>query len=204
MPFIPVPLGLEIAFKQQLGGKDITNVMHFAQESLRDAAALTDLAEAAAQAMADSFVEHMAPSWAVVGARVRQLNDDAGIQVEYTFPAPVVGTNNYAPLSNNAALVITKRTSLIGRSYRGRVYCAGVQPDDANRNLANTAWAAAMLQDWNEVIAALETPFNLVHSVLSRYNAGAPRSVGQLNPITSFGYRNRRVDTQRRRLPDPD
>ena len=81
-------------------------------------------------------------SWTMVDARVRCVDDE--IEGETISLVGEVGGVAGDCLPNNIAAVISKRTALRGKSYRGRIYIPGVSEDD-NVNNALTAGAKTRL-----------------------------------------------------------
>ena len=201
MPFIPTPLGLEITLKQHVNSKDVVNVLHFAQAALRDEAAMITLADSVLALATDDLVPHYSGSWQLTGVRVRQLNDDAGIQVEVVPGSVVTGARATDIAPNNVALVITKRSASAGRSARGRIFVTATELAASPSNLALSTWASGQLTGWTAFFADLNAAENVVHSILSLHHNGAARTEGALFPVTGISLRNLRVDSQRRRLP---
>jgi hypothetical protein len=201
MPFIPTPLGLEVTIQQHVNSKDVVNVLHFAQASLLSEAGVVDLAASVADLFVSDVQPHMSGSWQFTGVKVRQLNDNDGIQIVNTPEAPITGARATDIAPNNVALVLTKRTAAAGRSARGRIYIVGVELAPSPSNLALSSWADAIVIAWQAFLADVATANNIVHSVLSLHHNGVARTEGELFPVTSVSLRNKRVDSQRRRLP---
>jgi hypothetical protein len=109
------------------------------------------------------------------------------------------GTLAGAPLTAQAAMVVTFNTALRGRSYRGRNYVGGrVSPD----LLTVTTWAAARVTAMYTAylnLPSLVGPGGWTQVVLSRYNAGIRRVVGVATPVVRYEAKSQ-VATQRKRL----
>lgn len=129
---------------------------------------------------------------------------DASSATGYTYtdtPAtPIAGgaVGNSSP--NNVALVVTKRTALRGRSFRGRTYWAGIPKGDVAGNYVSSSY----LTDINNACDALRDLLvveGLPMAVRSLYANNLPRATGVMALVTSFQASNARVDSQRRRLP---
>lgn len=98
------------------------------------------------------------------------------------------------------AIVLTKRTSLAGRSRRGRMYIFGVPEtyQEDERHITAAAVAA-----YNAAGSSLLTSFvggDWTPVVVSYVADGVPRVTPLVTPITALECRDTRFDTQRRRL----
>lgn len=103
----------------------------------------------------------------------------------------------------NATLVVTLRTALRGRSYRGRSYVSGFSENDADafqvHAAAVTAGVEAAYQDIGITVAAQSWQY----CVCSRFNAGVQRPTALLTGITLVELRSSVYGSQRRRLERP-
>jgi len=130
---------------------------------------------------------------------------------EVTETATIVGTDSGAPLPQGVSKAFTLRTGLSGRSFRGRVYQAGLtvnhQVTDDKDEMNATAlgnfsgcWGAAIT-----VVSGAGSGW--YWGVLSRYyQTGDPptttrRVNGVITKITEVGYSHIAFDYQRRRAP---
>jgi hypothetical protein len=114
---------------------------------------------------------------------------------------PVVGTVDAAPLPQNCALLIRKRTSLAGRRGRGRFYAPATSEDQVTPTgiiapflvqLHQDAWSAF----YNSLIAPQSGPPNIPVILHRSEGIGVePTPTG----ITQFVV-DGRIATQRRRL----
>ena len=113
-----------------------------------------------------------------------------------TVPAgTLIGTE--APVGD--AMIVTFKTALRGRSYRGRNYVAGrVQGDIANENTWTTVRVLAMQNVYDNLPASIAAA-NWSHVVLSRYLNGNRRIVGAETFVQNYIAKGR-IGTQRKRL----
>lgn len=121
--------------------------------------------------------------------------------------APVTTTLATAPTAGatasdipaQAAQVVSFRTTLRGRSYRGRNYVPGLTaPALQDTRTFTAATTASVLAAYAALPAAMATA-GYGHVVLSRYSGNAPRSTGVSTLVNTYTAATR-VDTQRRRL----
>lgn len=120
--------------------------------------------------------------------------------------AAVPGTGAGNPLPNHVAAVVTLRTALAGRSFRGRIYFGGFIVGE------NTA-AGAIVAGLNTAMVAFVTGIqtdlaasSITLGVVSRPFAGRtspppvlPARAGVVTPVTAIIARDTKWDTQRRR-----
>lgn len=137
-----------------------------------------------------------------VGLRdIRTANQPEFVSVAAAVP----GTGAGNPLPNQLAAVVTLRTALAGRSFRGRAYFGGFIAGE------NTA-AGAILAALNTALVAFVTNMQtdlaasaITLGVISRPFAGAagppvrPARLGSVTPVTGIVTRDTKWDTQRRR-----
>lgn len=101
---------------------------------------------------------------------------------------------------SNCALVVTHRTALRGRSYRGRTYVPSIDRASTSGVDFITAPVLALI---SSAFTWLMTPANVgnfIWSVLSKRNANTDRPLGVLTPIVGVTM-DAVLDSQRRRLP---
>lgn len=119
---------------------------------------------------------------------------------------PLSGGGTGDPLPLNVAAVVTVRTALAGKSFRGRTYFSGfteTQNDTQGRQSAavNTAIVGAMtsinsiLAGHSLTVAVLSRPAD-AHTVPAKTT---PARVGQATAVSSFVARNSKWESQRRR-----
>lgn len=203
MAFQPVPDVIRTELRASLRGVPVENVLDFVMQPPANpsAADVTNCVNAVAAA----WIQHVLP---VVGSGY-VLNSVYGVDLSVEggeafeqFMNPVEpGLLTSETLPNNSALCYTKRTTRAGRSYRGRLYLAGLTEAQVNGNFLAAGIAAVIGNIMNFVASDMETSgFDLV--VVSRRNQKVLRPFGVYTRVDSFGLRNERLDSQRGRLPD--
>jgi hypothetical protein len=133
----------------------------------------------------------------------RDLTTSSG--PETTLGGSHVGSTAGAPAPAGISWAVTLRTGLSGRSYRGRVFSAGLsmsQIGGTYNNEIGSGTANAIVAAWSALITKI-TSLNAAWywCVLSRRTNNALRANGIGTAITSVGYSSLELDYQRRRAP---
>jgi len=116
--------------------------------------------------------------------------------------AAVPGTGSGDPLPNQLAAVVTLRTALAGKSYRGRAYFSGAieAENDSTGHIAaglNTALVTFMTNVQTDLATS-----GITLAVISRPRSSPPFPIawaGAVTPVTAIVTRDTEWDTQRRR-----
>lgn len=103
-------------------------------------------------------------------------------------------------LPSNVTWAIKLNTAAAGRSGHGRIYRIGLTEDQVTGNLLHNDAAANFVSDWQALQANLALD-GLNLAVVSYCHAGAWRTSAFVNQVTSIGYTDLIIDSQRRRLP---
>jgi hypothetical protein len=113
-------------------------------------------------------------------------------------PTTPHGTSVGTPVPNNAALVVSMRTALTGRNYRGRQYVGGlVTAYITDSTHVSEAAAASVLSIYQELLDAIETAtFSLV--VVSKWLNNALRVIADVHTVLTLIV-NTTIDSQQRR-----
>lgn len=170
------------------------------------------------QAHADSLAANVVAGFTSSGLKALTSSnsglDGVGIrdlrtanQAEYTNTAlGLVGTGTADALPNQLAAVVTLRTAMAGKSFRGRVYIPGADEDenDVSGRIVG-AYNTAAVAFVTAVAAAMATEgINLCVLSAPRYaNLVPPLDIqtwpGALTPVTSITARDNHWDSQNRR-----
>lgn len=143
----------------------------------------------------------MATTTQLVAVGIRDVR--VANQAEFvSVAAAVPGTGAGDPLPNQLAAVVTLRTALAGKSYRGRAYFSGAieAENDGTGKIAaafNTALVAFVTDVQTDMAAE-----GITLAVLSRPRSSPPFPVvyaGAITPVTAIVTRDTEWDTQRRR-----
>lgn len=127
-------------------------------------------------------------------------NDLIAIDATSTNP----GIHASPALPNNVTLSIKKESGLTGRSARGRTYWIGIpqnQISAADENNIITAFADSLVVNVDSIRTAISGVGLWEPALVSRFAGGVQRDEGAIFPWVSTSIVNRRVDTQRGRLP---
>lgn len=202
MPFQPAPLVAKTELRMTWFEKQVEYVWHWrktggAEWSSGD---LEALAENVFSYFTDQFQALMCSPTVFNSCYAVALFEEGGPAFEYFPPVEVAGTLAGEQVPNNLAICMTHRTARSGRSYRGRTYFGGFDEGSLLGNNVTEVYAGFVETGWDAFIAAMDLT-SVALCILSRSNSGLPRVEGVGTLVTSSGLRNRRVDTQRRRLP---
>jgi len=144
----------------------------------------------------------MATTTSLIAVGIRDLR--TANQAEFvSVAAAVPGTGSGNPLPNEVAAVVTLRTALAGRSFRGRAYFSGAIVGE------NSA-AGAIVSGFNTALVTFMTNVQtdmategITLAVLSRprpISVAEPAGyAGAITPVTAIVTRDTQWDTQRRR-----
>lgn len=187
-----------------LHGSVVENTLFFEAGATPDASQMLDLGTAVGTWWADEVAPFLSQeitltrvdvsgqeSLSSPGVSIPRIPADAGSVADNALPA-------------NCALCISFRTSLGGRSFRGRNYVAGVTEGNSGGSSIATANANGILSAYNALqsfVSANVLSESWQWVVVSKFSGGLPRASGVTTPITSAILVDYVVDSQRRRLP---
>lgn len=200
MPFLPTPDGIKVVVNQSLAQQEVVNVLHVRATGAHDQAALASIAAAVRDIWASALMPNLSSQLQLLNVTATDIEVEGGAQAVAVPAEAEFGGQTGDPLPNNCALVVTLRTARVGRSYRGRVYLAGLSETLTIGNNVTQAMATNVQNAFNQLAVGLEA-LGAGLAVLSRRNQGQPRAAGVLTLVTAVEVRNTRVDSQRRRLP---
>lgn len=167
-------------------------------------------APAVNQAMADTIGGHLDDAHSSSGLDALQ-NEDVSLAsveirdvrtanqplIEASIGSPGTATSDLVPRGN--ALVVTSRTNLAGRSFRGRCYVPGFADDATDTSGRATQGAQdaaqAFLSDFGDAMDGEGWPLG----VASLFSGGERRDEGIITNITNWVVRNAVWDRQWRR-----
>lgn len=201
MPFIPVPNTAQVELVYNWQGEICQNVIHYEKSASWTAAQLLELCALVKTAYVAGLHFRMSNQLSLIEIKATDLSTQTGPSVTYTTGLPDVGAKVSASLPNNVAIVITKRTALRGRSFRGRIYHPGLTEGDVTGNIVASGELASIIGNWTSLLTGnLSGPIPYDMVVVSRQNNGAILTTGVTTPITNLSS-DGSVDSQRRRLP---
>lgn len=186
---------------QRAGVDSSVNVLHFSVPTLfvSDQAAVNLLGDAIGGAFTTSGYGALV-STADQLNRVTLRDRRTPNAPEFISVESVLGTNVAEPLPGANACVVTLRTALAGRGFRGRVYL-GSWAEAANTtggviSASALASAAAFVGNLRNIVLG---SFTLTLAVAHQFNNKIPLEPGALNVVTSHLVRDNQWDVQRRR-----
>lgn len=203
MAFQPVPNTVEIDMIFTLNGVAAQNVFY---AELPAGYVLADLVALAAQIDVNwqgNWRTEQPGEVTYLRTEVRGLavpNDLIATDATSTNP----GTHISAALPNNVTFSIKKESGLTGRSARGRTYWIGVPTNTltpVDENLLTQAYVDLIVANVDTVRTSILAVPNWLPVLVSRFTEGLPRAFGVTFPWISTTNVDRRVDTQRGRLP---
>jgi hypothetical protein len=201
MDYIPVPNCAQLEFVYSFGGQTCENVLHYTKDDAWDVVTLTALADAAIAEWIANIKPVMTNLLSLTSVIATDLASQSGPSITRAGGLPSAGTQTGTALPNNCALVVTKRTTLRGRSFRGRIYHPGLPTPQTSANNVTGAFVTNIVNGWNALTAiTMPGPITAQMVVVSKFTEGNPRVLGITTPVvnvTSDGV----IDSQRRRLP---
>jgi len=201
MPFIPVPNVVEYRMVHTYLNQRLTNSIYVQYDQPPSPNDLQTGAQQIAQLWAANIIPNLSSDCVFTEVYARDLSFQSSFVYTFTgTPLPVSGSAFGQPMPSHVAVVVSLRTGLAGRSYRGRLYIGGLTelqvdgdyPNPAVRNAITVGVSAVIVG----MLGATQRPV-----VVSRYQAGLPRNPGVATPILSVLNVTRRVASQRKRLP---
>jgi hypothetical protein len=128
---------------------------------------------------------------------VKDVDHEFGAEQIYT-PSVAQGQRGVVNAPNSTAVVVSLRTALSGKAYRGRTYVGGIANADITdpTHLAAIS-AASMATVFQDLIDALNTA-TLTLVVVSKFLNGVKRATAVVTEIITLIV-NTRLDNQRRR-----
>lgn len=204
MPFIPLDNAVKLAINSSyLGETDITNVLYFTTTNGAGwpFARMFALAQFVTNTLLTDLVPWLSSSFSFNTITVTTMETEPQSQIVSTDDLPLAGAQTGGGLPGNCALCITHRTGNIGRSYRGRTYLCGLPEAKTTNNLVDADAFAGINTAWEDFLTVLHGTTDDNFVVASFHHNGAPRVAGVATQVVTSAARDRRIDTQRRRLP---
>lgn len=198
MPFVPAPaLTTRCALNFTQNGEACANVIYVARGALSVQECADDLFDIFATQYAPTLNNNCSFDTVVA----RDVETSTGLMA-ISSGASVAGTAMAQALSNDKAECISLHTGLGGRSGRGRFYTMGMtigDITDTDPNHITTARQAARLSTFQDIHSDISGA-GMTWVVASYVTDHAPRDEAVVNAVSSISV-DRRIDTQRRRLP---
>jgi hypothetical protein len=198
MVFQSVPDGVEVVFSAVQNGTPIVNVYNIRSTVTNDETRLGVIADAFKDWWDDNMAPVQNPSYVLQSIKATSLGSVGGPQVIRSYSTANQGTNSGGEAAGNAAAVISWKTALIGRSFRGRTYVGALSEGAiASAQTFESAAVTGILSAGTTLIDAM-TAIGATLCVLSRVFNGIARVTGLLTEIIAVVVDNK-VDSMRRR-----
>lgn len=203
MVFVPFPQCAEVQIRAVLAGQHICNVLGFRKDTLITPTMLAELAFSLADWWGVNAPTLLPSSYVFSEVYAYMLDTPSSASATNALGAGWVGTMSGAPLPNCNTLAFKFSTNRRGRSFTGRNYWAGFTEEAVVLNEVIDSVVDNIVALYTQLITwdPGDFPPGWTWSVLSRYNLGEPRLVGEDTPIVQVSTTDRIIDTQRRRLP---
>ena len=199
MPFIPAPDIVQAELFYLWDGIPCENVLHFDFGATPTEPGMTALGVELIDWWKASFPTTMPTTLSLVNVKLTDLTTQISPAINVGTGLPAAGTSAGVSLPNNVALVLTKRTVLRGRSFRGRVYLPGLLESQVTGRAVQTSIVNSFINSWNQTISMTDGVDTWQQVVLSRFTNNNPRVEAISTPVIAFTS-DGQVDTQRRRL----
>jgi len=199
MAFIPVPDTIQVEVRGELQGVNVENTFYYLSPGTIDQALLDAVADAAL-AYVEGDMSLFNNNFTLREVYARDLSDSTFLSA--LAPSLTSPTGAYTDPNPNQVTFALKRTSgFSGRSARGRIFWMGIAEGHTSGTNIMDVGAANDMVDWLknlDIAVALE---GVTPVIVSRYNAGVPRTTGVTYPLADWSWSDLRVDTQKGRLP---
>lgn len=200
MDYIPVPGVVQAEMIYNWAGSVVENVLHFEPDGDVTIAKMNELGLKLVT-WYDTLMDLKHPTTiSLIQIKMTDMTESFTPVVNYSTGLPKAGLNVGASLPNNCALVITKRTALRGRSFRGRLYHIGLKESEVTDNTVLPAQVTDYVNYYDDLMTFTTTSDTWHMVVVSRKQGGNWLTVGEAHPVVSMDS-DGVVDSQRRRLP---
>lgn len=207
MPFVPVPNTCLVEMRMTYDLQQVENTLYFEFPGGIVTGAMQNLANDMEGWWNDSYAPLVVSGVQLREVVVTDLTSSSSAQVTNVPASVSTGAVLTPGLPSNVTLTVSFRTSLRGRSFRGRNYVVGIPSTDLTP--PNTI-EGPVVQSWIDAYQGISDALTVADAlwvVVSRFSgvtgAGVPipRTLGVTTPITNVVVVDQTVDSQRRRLP---
>lgn len=200
MAFIPAVNTAELSIHGLWAGQVAITTFNFLFPGAIATEDLQELATTATSAWITNIQPHTSSEYGLVKMRAVDLTT-ASSPAREDFPAEAEnGAVGERSVAVNSALVISMATALRGKSFRGRIYVAGIPVGaTVSAALMSSAGRDFVVNDYTSFVNDIEEAMTIQHVVVSRYTGGAARAAAVMTPIISYSA-NTALDSMRSRL----
>lgn len=201
MPFIPANNVVQAELVFNWDGQIVENVLHYQIGGGWTITLMDELGGKLVTWWSTYFKAGSPTNLTLQNIKLIDLTSSTAPAIDYATGLPLTGTAAAGSLPNNCTCVITKRTPLRGRSYRGRIYHVGLKEDQVTGNTILGASVSTFITNYTALqVFTLAGPLDAELVVVSRYENKFPRPMAVVTQVTHFTA-DVIVDSQRRRLP---
>lgn len=172
--------------------------LHCLHDGAITSVAIDELLEAFDTWVGESLLAAMCAASTVNNIQVRDLTTEDSYDQSSVIEADGTSESDCTPAQ--VAVVMTKRTSLAGRSRRGRMYLFGVSQGALEDQRHLTPTGLSLYNTVGSSLMSVLATTDWTPVVVSYVADGAPRVTPLVTPMTALECRDTRLDTQRRRL----
>lgn len=197
MAFEPLAKTVELVLHANSESSERASVFHFVTNAAHGwtTAELNTLCQNFWSVCGTAIKQSMLPGVNFREITARDMDTEAGALGSYSIPQPQPGIRTGTDLMPaNVALVISWRTGIAGRKYRGRTYWYGGGDADAAGSLPNSGWGTSVA-----TVAGLIGTF-VNSGGVAVVLAVASRVLNASTPVNAFVI-DAVLDSQRKRLP---
>lgn len=201
MAFIPTPntASLQMVYRA-LNGKRWSNELFFTKGEAWDLTDLNLLALTAEESFAEGIRGVLSETMILQEIKAKDESVAGGTAVYRNPTEDNAGTLAGSPVALHTALVVTFRTAMTGRSFRGRLYHSGLVTASA---ISPTQWSNTIVNAVQEGYANFADNIELAtgsqHTVVSYQQGNVVLAAGDPNTVVGYVGRNR-MGTVRKRV----
>lgn len=183
MPFIPVTGSVQVTVEGVADNQLTINDTYWQASGAVNLSGMVGLGEAVSGWVGSAFAPLLSEDWSSTRVRVVDLSSPTGL----FFETASVNTGGVAgeAAPNNVAACVSIRSANRGRSGRGRNYVPGIPNSLITLNTLDNGFISDLLSAYTQFVGAGLFIVGWQWCVLSRFNLGAPRTEGLMQPVVS-------------------
>lgn len=199
MAFVPLPGGIKVCFSFLLRSVPVSFCLHVRAPGAVGQTDVDTIAALMTNWWIDTFRLLFSSDLVLQAVIATDVSQQPAVQATAVPGTGAAGDAAFDALPNNVASVTSLRTGFIGRSYRGRVYIPGLVASSIVDNQISTGQQSGLFAAW-QALNTLIVNAGYEWIVASYQLDNVKRTTAVGTPVETIIV-NRRVDTQRRRLP---
>lgn len=198
MPFVPVPDVIEVQVRFTNQGENGMNTFYYRSPGTITQTLLDNLTAAiSAQVVAD-WTPILSQSWVLREIYARDLSAAVALQSTDASDSGADGALTGVGLASFISKAIARRSGFTGRGSRGRLYWAGLDPEQVDNNVILPTPAA-------QIVAAIENTdaeavaLGLIPVIVSKFAASNPLGEAVVYTLVDWLMTDLFLDTRRSR-----